>query len=65
MSSLQSVAPIAATALYTSLYKATADLSYPWQASYLFCSVGFVTIGEKLLYKFLVIQAYFTDKDVL
>ena len=64
MSSLQSVAPIAATALYTSLYKATADLSYPWQASYLFCSVGFVTIGEKL-YKLLVIQAYFTDKDVL
>ena len=45
MSSLQSVAPIMATALYTSLYNATADLSYPWQGSYLFTSVGFVVIG--------------------
>ena len=46
MSSLQSVAPIMATALYTSLYNATADLSYPWQASYLFTSAGFVIIGK-------------------
>ena len=46
MSSLQSVAPIMASALYTSLYNATADLSYPWQASYLFTSAGFVMLGR-------------------
>ena len=46
MSSFQSVAPIMATALYTSLYNATAELSYPWQASYLFTAAGFVMIGK-------------------
>lgn len=46
MSSFQSVAPIMATALYTSLYNATAELSYPWQGSYLFTAAGFVMIGN-------------------
>ena len=38
MSSVQSVAPIIATALYTSVYNATSDLEYPWASSYLFLS---------------------------
>ena len=46
MSSLQSLAPIAGTALYSSIYNATADLGYPWQASYLLNSAGLFTIGN-------------------
>ena len=45
MSSLQSFAPIMATALYTSIYNATSDLSYPWQASYLLNSAGLFAAG--------------------
>ena len=48
MSSLQALAPIVGTALYTSVYNATADLPYPWQASYLLNSVGLFTTGKYL-----------------
>ena len=47
MSSLQSLAPILGTGLYTSVYTTTADLSYPWQASYLLNSAGLFTAGYK------------------
>ena len=46
MSSLQALAPIVGTALYTGVYNATADLAYPWQASYLLNSVGLFTAGK-------------------
>ena len=46
MSSLQSLAPIVGTALYTSVYNATADLAYPLQASYLLNSAGLFTAGK-------------------
>ena len=51
MSSLQSLAPIAGTALSTSVYNATADLGYPWAASYLLNSGGLFTIGNILISK--------------
>ena len=46
MSSLQALAPIVGTALYTGVYNATADLRYPWQASYLLNSAGLFTAGK-------------------
>ncbi len=45
MSGLQALAPIVGTALYTGVYNATADLPYPWQASYLLNSAGLFTAG--------------------
>ena len=45
LASLQAVAPSATSALFTSLYNATAELSYPWQAAFFFASVGFGLIG--------------------
>ena len=51
MSSVQSVAPIIATALYTSVYNATSDLAYPWASSYLFLS-GCLFILSKSQNKF-------------
>ena len=38
MSSVQSLAPIIATAVYTSVYNATSELAYPWASSYLLLS---------------------------
>ena len=48
MSSLQSIAPILGTTLYASIYNSSSDLPYPWQASYLFNSVGFISLGRIL-----------------
>ena len=49
MSSLQSIAPILGTTLYASIYNSSSDLPYPWQASYLFNSVGFISMGRIIL----------------
>ena len=46
MSSLQSIAPILGSALYAGIYNSSTDLPYPWQASYLFNSVGLISIGK-------------------
>ena len=46
MSSLQSIAPILGTTIYATIYNSSSDLPYPWQASYLFNSVGFISIGR-------------------
>ena len=50
MSSLQSIAPILGTTLYASIYNSSSELPYPWQASYIFNSVGFISIGIALIY---------------
>ena len=50
MSSLQSIAPILGSALYAGIYNSSTDLPCPWKASYLFNSVGFISIGNILLF---------------
>ena len=47
LASLESVVPILASALFTSLYNSTIELGYPGQASFYFASAGFTFLGEK------------------
>ena len=66
MSSLQSVAPILGSALYAGIYNSSTDLPYPWKSSYLFNSVGFISIGNfyliqlKATYYFMYIGCFLT-----
>ena len=46
MSSLQSLSPIIATAIYSSVYNATSDLLYPWASSYLLMSACLFIMSE-------------------
>ena len=47
LASLESVVPILASALFTSLYNSTIELGYPGQGSFYFASAGFTFLGEK------------------
>ena len=38
--------PIIASSVFTKLYNATADLEYPWYASYYFGTIGVVIMGN-------------------
>ena len=42
----EAVVPIIAGGVFTKLYNATAELDYPWHASYYFGTIGVVTIGN-------------------
>ena len=47
LASLESVVPILASALFTSLYNSTIELGYPGQGSFYFASAGFTFLGEE------------------
>ena len=47
LASLESLVPILASLLYTSLYNSTSELGFPWQASFYFVSAGFTILGKK------------------
>ena len=47
LASLESVVPIAASAIFTSLYNSTTGLGYPWQGSFYFLSAGFTVLGKQ------------------
>ena len=59
MSSLQSIFPIVASALYTSFYNATSDFAYPWSSSYLFMSGCLFITSEFLKTIFEVVKLFF------
>ena len=46
LASLESAVPILASAIFTNLYNATSELSYPWQGSFYFASSGFYLLGR-------------------
>ena len=46
LASLQAITPSATSAIFTSLYNATSELVYPWQATFYFASVGFGLLGN-------------------
>ena len=45
LASLESAVPILASAIFTNLYNATSELTYPWQGSFYFGCIGFSSIG--------------------
>ena len=47
LASLESVVPIASSALFTWLYNSTSELFYPWQGSFYFLSAGFTVLGQE------------------
>ena len=42
----EAIVPIIASNVFTKLYNATAELDYPWHASYYFGTIGVVIIGN-------------------
>ena len=42
----EAIVPIIASNVFTKLYNATAELDYPWHASYYFGTCGVVIIGN-------------------
>ena len=48
LASLESAVPILASAIFTNLYNATSELTYPWQGSFYFGCIGFSSIGMAL-----------------
>ena len=42
----EAIVPIIASNVFTKLYNATAELDYPWHASYYFGTSGVVIIGN-------------------
>ena len=48
LASLECLVPIIGSAVFTSLYNATSELSYPWVGSYYFASSGVVFLGDIL-----------------
>ena len=49
LASLESAVPILASAIFTNLYNATSELSYPWKGTFYFASTGFYLLGRWLL----------------
>ena len=45
LASLESAVPIIASVIFTNLYNATSELSYPWQGSFYIASIGFSSLG--------------------
>ena len=41
----EAVVPIIAGGVFTKLYNATAELDYPWHASFYYGTIGVITIG--------------------
>ena len=46
----EAVVPIIAGGVFTKLYNATAELDYPWHATYYFGTIGVVAIGKITTY---------------
>ena len=46
LASLECLVPIIGSAIFTNLYNATSEFSYPWVGSYYFASSGVVFLGE-------------------
>ena len=50
LASLECLVPIIGSAIFTSLYNATAQLGYPWVGSFYFASSGIVVLGKYITY---------------
>ena len=50
LASLECLVPIIGSAIFTNLYNATSEFSYPWVGSYYFASSGVVFLGEILTF---------------
>ena len=46
LASLMSISPSATSAIFSSVYNCTAELGYPWQATYYLTSIGFTLLGR-------------------
>ena len=46
LASLQAITPSATSAIFTSLYNVTSELTYSWQVTFFFASVRFRLLGN-------------------
>ena len=42
----EALVPIIAGGVFTKLYNATAELNYPWHATYYFGNIGVIAVGR-------------------
>ena len=51
----EAVVPIIAGGVFTKLYNATAEMDYPWHASFYFGTIAVIALGNKFTYDTIVI----------
>ena len=61
----EAIVPIIASNVFTKLYNATAELDYPWYASFYFGTIGVVIIGNFYYQDIATITEYNTCKGIL